>query len=833
MTARLIRYPLDGIKLTHDISFGVTDAEGFDVYINRAKLDKDLDYDVIGTVEELRDGRGKVTLKAPHAASDVLLILSDTLARRVTNFAKAARFEESEIDNEFDNLLRLLEDATLYLTSTPYFNPVDIGLVDGQLPALIAGGVLRVNERKDGFELVELDKVPEFLEALRKCTEQADRAKLEADRSEGFYHAIGEQFIYPRIGNISDFAGQELQEAYRLNSYQYPDNSGHWYSPIKVSTFPVTIPSIPSSSDGWVLITQSGGVYNFDSVADAVSNCPPVGSKLTVSDYVGGSAPNGSGVLFFEVVRSGAVVVDGGKGIAVDADRALRQLMKIKVDVKDYGAIAGTEQTSLIQTASDNNPYLQISADYLIEAIPGVRPQSNRTIEFLNGATLSVFTQNFGAYQALATIEVDSVDIINPRVIGDRLSNASASGEWGHCVAIIGSSNINVYNAYTQDGFGDGVYVGKNYSNDGSTFINSVQENVNVNFHGETRCYNNRRDNISVITGDVTFDTVSLTKDIVGIAPDAGLNIEPNTAKEPLSVTIRKVSTSGHKGSGVTIGLRNFNETTPFFNINITEIHSEDDRDLNMSTSGESKGSIWIGSAVIEGAKLNGLKGEKLDNAGGISMAINSLKLIGCNTSGDASTRNGSAIAIWRNTSLTTYPLGGLNVGHLYIDSPLSTNGIYFNDESSTAIAEAPLAIENLEKANTKGVAIISSSAVVVNDPNEILVKNLEPSESATYSYSTSDYKKLIRTHSTKGTTVILPFIPSGEYKGLTLKVLFRAQGFTQRVKPSGSNRIAFEGQVAGKGIDVSDEGASVTLRWNGSTEWEVINLNGSFTKEA
>ena len=183
MSARLIRYTLDGIKLTHDISFGVTDGDGFDVYVNRTKLDKDLDYKVVGTDEQLRGGDGVITLTIPHAASDVLLILSDTLARRVTNFAKAARFEEAEIDNEFDNLLRLLEDASLYLTSTPYFNPVDIGLVDGQLPPVIAGGVLRVNEHKNGFELVELDKVPEFQEALRKCTEQADMAAREATKA--------------------------------------------------------------------------------------------------------------------------------------------------------------------------------------------------------------------------------------------------------------------------------------------------------------------------------------------------------------------------------------------------------------------------------------------------------------------------------------------------------------------------------------------------------------------------------------------------------------------------------------------------------------------------
>lgn len=256
MSARLIRYTLDGIKLTHDISFGVTDADGFDVYINRNKLDKDLDYDVIGATEDLRDGNGKVALKAPHAASDVLLILSDTLARRVTNFAKATRFEESEIDNEFDNLLRLLEDATLYLTSTPYFNPVDIGLVDGQLPPVIAKGVLRVNEHKNGFELVELDKLPEFLEFVRQCTEQADRSESEADRSEAFYHAIGEQFIYPRIGNISDFAGQELAEAYRLNSYQYPDNSNKWYAPIRARLFPVVIPADPSGNDDWSVVNS-------------------------------------------------------------------------------------------------------------------------------------------------------------------------------------------------------------------------------------------------------------------------------------------------------------------------------------------------------------------------------------------------------------------------------------------------------------------------------------------------------------------------------------------------------------------------------------------------
>ncbi|CAH9011559.1 hypothetical protein VP131E341_P0013 [Vibrio phage 131E34-1] len=183
MSARFIRYTLDGVKLTHDIGFGVTDGDGFDVYVNRAKMDKGIDYKVVGTDKQLRDGDGVIALTIPHAASDVLLILSDTLARRVTNFAKAARFEEEEIDNEFDNLLRLLEDAALNLQSTPYFDPVDIGLVDGKLPPIIAEGILRVNADGNGFELIKLDEIDELQDLIKLASDEADRSKDEADRS--------------------------------------------------------------------------------------------------------------------------------------------------------------------------------------------------------------------------------------------------------------------------------------------------------------------------------------------------------------------------------------------------------------------------------------------------------------------------------------------------------------------------------------------------------------------------------------------------------------------------------------------------------------------------
>lgn len=181
--SRLIRYTMNGVDVTYDIGFDVTDSDGFSVYVNSQKLDKSLDFTVIGNLDQLRDGEGKVTLAAPYTAGDKLLIISSTIERRVTNFAQAARFEEKEIDNEFDNLLRLLEDAALYLTAAPYFAPENIGQVNGQLPPVIAGAVIRVNDAGDGFDFVKIEDFPLFEEAIEAARQEADRSKNEAVRS--------------------------------------------------------------------------------------------------------------------------------------------------------------------------------------------------------------------------------------------------------------------------------------------------------------------------------------------------------------------------------------------------------------------------------------------------------------------------------------------------------------------------------------------------------------------------------------------------------------------------------------------------------------------------
>ena len=222
---------------------------------------------------------------------------------------------------------------------------------------------------------------------------------------------------------------------------------------------------------------------------------------------------------------------------------------------------------------------------------------------------------------------------------------------------------------------------------------------------------------------------------------------------------------------------------------------------------------------------------EKLDNAGGIDFTIGNLSIINSNTSNEASARLGSAVSVWRNTSLTTFPLGGLTIGNLYIDSVLSSNGLYFNDESATAIDENPLIINNVVRINsTIGNSMLLGGTVHVNnDPKAQLVKELVAAESATYNYSTSDYRRIVKTHTTKGTVVNLPAIRS-DLVGTLIDLIMRdTTSSLSRIATDGTDRFLYLGKAAGSNFDTTQEGAIMRLKMT-SAGWEVLQLTGSWT---
>ena len=111
------------------------------------------------------------------------------------------------------------------------------------------GGVNKTLDALEGEYQADIDT----LEA-RTDTAITDAEADFATQRDQFDATFQAQFQYGKIGNISDYVGQQLQEADKLNSYQYPDDSDEWYGPIQSQAFPITIPADPTApGSGWAL----------------------------------------------------------------------------------------------------------------------------------------------------------------------------------------------------------------------------------------------------------------------------------------------------------------------------------------------------------------------------------------------------------------------------------------------------------------------------------------------------------------------------------------------------------------------------------------------------
>lgn len=117
---------------------------------------------------------------------------------------------------------------------------------------------------QDGGEHITVTGIDTLAENQRddiqqRSDTQYDDINMRAENQRDQFNATFQaQFQYARIGNISDFVGDTLNESEKLNSYQYPDDSDNWYGPVQSQAFPITIPADPTvSGSGWVLMASS------------------------------------------------------------------------------------------------------------------------------------------------------------------------------------------------------------------------------------------------------------------------------------------------------------------------------------------------------------------------------------------------------------------------------------------------------------------------------------------------------------------------------------------------------------------------------------------------
>ncbi len=99
---------------------------------------------------------------------------------------------------------------------------------------------------------------------------------------------------------------------------------------------------------------------SFTSVSEAISTSDNsvvnlanhIGEYIEVLDYYGGSMPNSSGVMLFQVVSYGSGVNDGGSFIdSINGQYTLKQLFKDAVYIEQFGASNNIDSRSIINKA--------------------------------------------------------------------------------------------------------------------------------------------------------------------------------------------------------------------------------------------------------------------------------------------------------------------------------------------------------------------------------------------------------------------------------------------------------------------------------------------------
>jgi hypothetical protein len=216
-------------------------------------------------------------------------------------------------------------------------------------------------------------------------------------------------------------------------------------------------------------------------------------------------------------------------------------------DVKTAGAKGDgfTDDTTVIQSALNAYNKVYISdGTYLVDINNPISPKSNQTIIFSANAVFKMLPVTMSSYSIIQISNVHDVTIIGGTIIGDRATHLGTGGEWGNGINICnGSYNIKIDGTVSKNCWGDGFYLG------GGTTLAQEVTNIELN---NVIADNNRRQGLSITNADVVLVSNSIFKNTNGTAPQAGIDVEPNSlVGEITGITFVNVQCTGNTGNGL------------------------------------------------------------------------------------------------------------------------------------------------------------------------------------------------------------------------------------------------------------------------------------------
>ncbi len=306
-----------------------------------------------------------------------------------------------------------------------------------------------------------------------------------------------------------------------------------------------------------------------------------------------------------------------------------------------------------------NNSQLVLAAGVTVTANPGYGPQD----KMLNITSQNVSIQGAGAASVIFQMR-------KSEYVAEHSTDHS---EWRHCLDIEGASNVTISGISCNQSGGDGIYVadGAAGPSQNVTISNSVFDQ-------------NFRQGFSLISGVHIFVSNCYFTNTSGTAPEAGIDIEPNTPNNTVAdVHITNNFSTGNAGAGLLISLEELNGSSPNVDITVSNYQSASNQlsgyELsNNDVSPNVQGNILIQNSSSTNDGSYGAVGHGFD-ANGPTAVFQNLSITNPHKNGpDPSYGDSAAVGCLRGGG-GSYPIGNIQFQAVTI---AVTNGMvnrYFN----------------------------------------------------------------------------------------------------------------------------------------------------------
>lgn len=309
--------------------------------------------------------------------------------------------------------------------------------------------------------------------------------------------------------------------------------------------------------NGFYVKDEKARPVNSVSEMKAISNLVSGNIIRTVGYY---SANDGGGATYIIRERLETDVEDLGVIHFINDNLVAEMIINDSVNVKQFGAKGDgvTDDTTQIQNAIDKCNILNFDDSTYLTT--GLNLKSNSIIIF-NDTSLKMKPNNLSAYGVLKINNIENINIYGfVKLIGDYLEHTGETGEFGHALSIIGSSNVNIENVQCSYGWGDGCYIGPT-----DDLLNNP---INIIINNLV-CHHNRRNGLSITSGSKIIINNLITYNNGGTSPNGGFDIEPYNANNVIDVTINNIYSYSNGKTG--IGYQGFisNAYTDKYNVKI------------------------------------------------------------------------------------------------------------------------------------------------------------------------------------------------------------------------------------------------------------------------